>query len=187
MDNNPWRTLETKVLYENPWFRLREDEVIRPDGKTGIYSFIEVLPSVAIVAVNSEAEVILAGQWRYPTNIFSWEIPMGGLAHAQEGFLAAAKRELLEETGLIAENWQQIGEVHNSNSMTTDVINLFVASALTTQYCKPDDTERIKTKWVKFASAVEMALDGSITDASTVAAILKSDRIFRLTNNYAAR
>ncbi len=83
MDENPWRTLGSRVIYTNSWVRLREDTVIRPDGSEGIYGVLEVSPAVGIVAINDGDEVALVTQWRYTLEKMSTEIPTGG-SHASD-------------------------------------------------------------------------------------------------------
>ena len=74
MHSNPWKTLTSRIAYENAWIRLREDKVLRPDGHEGIYGVVELRPSVGVVAVNAVREIVLVGQWRYPLDRYSWEI-----------------------------------------------------------------------------------------------------------------
>jgi 8-oxo-dGTP pyrophosphatase MutT (NUDIX family) len=89
---------------------LREDNVIKPNGEKGIYGVVELPPAAGIVAMNAHHQIILVGQWRYVHNKFSWEIPTGS-SEAGESILTAAKRELLEETGIEAEDWIPLGTI----------------------------------------------------------------------------
>jgi hypothetical protein len=77
---NPWTTLASKTVYTNPWVKVREDEVIRRDGQPGIYSVVEIRPSVGVLAFNEKGEIALVGQWRYTLGRYSWEIVRGGSA-----------------------------------------------------------------------------------------------------------
>ena len=122
--SNPWKTLDTKLIYENAWLRLREDSVIRPDGGEGIYSVVELPPSVGIIAVDDSGQVALVTQWRYVHNKMSIEIPTGSSSERDATLRVAAERELLEETGLSAHRWQELGSIDNSNGATTDVAHL---------------------------------------------------------------
>lgn len=176
---NPWHTLGSRIVYENPWLRLREDRVIRPDGKEGIYGVVEMRPSVGVVALNAEEEIALVGQWRYAHHKFSWEIPTGGSSAADRDVGDAARRELEEETGLQAARWIPLGSIDNSNGVTTDVAHLYLASQLTYLGPKQDPEERIVTRWVAFPRAVQMVMDGDITESCSVAAILKIDHLRR--------
>ncbi|MBU1054909.1 MAG: NUDIX hydrolase [Proteobacteria bacterium] len=170
---NPWKTVSTKTIYENPWLRLREDEVIRPDGKDGIYGVVEIKPSIGVVAINEKDEIAIVGQWRYTLKKYSWEIPTGGSVKEDNTILDAAKRELEEETGIQAAEWTALGSIDNSNGVTTDVAHLFLAKRLTYLTPKQEPNEQIVTKWISFKRAVQMVMNGDITESCSVAAILK--------------
>ena len=171
---NPWRTLSSRIAYENQWIRIREDRVLRPDGREGIYGVVEIRPSVGVVAVNDQDEIVLVGQWRYPLGRHSWEIPRGGSSPGETDLLAVAMRELLEEAGVTAAEWQSLGALDVNNGVTTDVEHLFLATGLTVGKAQPEGDEAITSCWVPFAEAVEMAKDGRITECCSVAAILKA-------------
>lgn len=174
---NPWKTLNSRVVYENPWVRLREDEVIRPDGNSGIYSVLEVPLSIGVVALNDRDEIPIVGQWRYAHKKFSWEIPTGGSNKEDKTTLDAAKRELTEETGLVAETWISLGSIDNSNSATTEVANLFLATNLTLKERHQEPDEKIEVIWIDFSKAVEMVMRNEITESCSVAGILKVERL----------
>lgn len=173
VSRNPWQTLASRVAYENPWIRIREDQVIRPDGGPGIYGVVEIRPSVGIVAVNDADEVVLVGQWRYSVNRYSIEIPRGGSHPRETDMLRVAQRELAEEAGVIAAHWQALGSVDVCNGVADDIQTLFLATTLSETETQLDPEEDIKVEWVPFDDAVEMALDGRITEVCSVAAILK--------------
>ncbi|MFH2044323.1 MAG: NUDIX hydrolase [Pseudomonadota bacterium] len=174
---NPWKAISTKTIYENPWLRLREDKVIRPDGKDGIYGVVEIKPSIGVVAINEKDEIAIVGQWRYTLNKYSWEIPTGGSATEDETILDAAKRELEEETGIQAAEWTALGSIDNSNGVTTDVAHLFLAKHLTCATSKQEPNEQIVNKWISSERAVQMVMEGEITESCSVAAILKVDKL----------
>jgi 8-oxo-dGTP pyrophosphatase MutT (NUDIX family) len=176
MRPNPWKMLRSRIAYENAWLRLREDAVLRPDGKEGIYGVVELRPSVGVVALNAEREIVLVGQWRYPLGRYSWEIPRGGSMAGETDLLAVAQRELREEAGLVAAKWQQLGAVDLNNGVTTDVEHLFLAGSLTGCEPDPDPEEEFEVRWVPLERAVAMALGGEITEVCTVAAILMASR-----------
>jgi 8-oxo-dGTP pyrophosphatase MutT (NUDIX family) len=176
---NPWKTHSSREVYKNAWIRVREDQVTRPDGGSGIYGVIEIRPSVGVVAFNERDEIVLVGQWRYPHDHYSWEIPRGGSAPGEADMLAAAKRELAEEAGLIAQEWEYVGAVDCCNGVVNDVQTLYVARDLATTAKQPDPEEEIAVCWKRFAEAVEMSVDGRITEVSSIAAILIVERLRR--------
>ena len=171
---NPWRTLSSRVVYRSPWLVLREDEVIRPDGAEGIYGVVEIPFSCGVVALDCDNQIALVSQWRYVHGKLSLEIPTGGSAQGEIP-LAAAKRELIEETGLTAGSWTPLGTVDNSNGVTTDVAHMFVARDLKSGAPVPQGDERVELRWMPFAGAVRLVLTGGITESVSVAAILKAE------------
>jgi 8-oxo-dGTP pyrophosphatase MutT (NUDIX family) len=170
---NPWKTLTSRVAYQNAWLRVREDQVIRPDGKPGIYGVVEILPSVGIVALSARDEIVLVGQWRYTLNRHSWEIPRGGSLADETEMQRAAERELAEEAGVHAARWQPLGTVDVGNGVLTDVQSLYLATELSATDTNFDAEEDIRIMWKPFDEAVEMAMDGTITEVCSIAAILR--------------
>jgi 8-oxo-dGTP pyrophosphatase MutT (NUDIX family) len=170
---NPWRTLASRIAYENRWIRVREDEVVRPDGGLGIYGVVEIRPSVGIVAMNDRDEIVLVGQWRYAPGRYSWEIPRGGSHPGETDMRAVAQRELAEEAGVVAASWEPLGAVDVCNGVADDVQSLFLATQLTATPMRLDPEEDIVAAWTPFDEAVRMAMDGRITEVCSVAAILK--------------
>lgn len=175
---NPWRTLGSRVVYRNSWIVLREDTVIRPDGDDGIYSVVEIRPSCGVVAISDDGQIALVSQWRYVHGKMSLEIPTGG-SDPGETPLAAAKRELAEETGLAAASWTELGAIDNSNGVTTDVSHMFLARDLSATVQERQGDERIELVWLPFADAVARVMSGEITESVSVAAILKAEMLRR--------
>ena len=104
----PWTQLSTRRVYQNPWIDVRQDEVITPGGSNGIYGVVHFRNlAVGIIPVSENGTTFLVGQYRYPLDEYSWEIPMGGCPLGTP-VVASAKRELKEETGLLAEEFEQI-------------------------------------------------------------------------------
>ena len=171
---NPWKTKSSRIAYQNSWIRVREDQVIRPDGGPGLYGVVEIRPSVGVVAMNERDEIVLVGQWRYALARHSWEIPRGGSHPGEADMLAVAKRELAEEAGVQAAHWEPLGSVDVCNGVTDDVQTLFRATQLSSTDRKLDPEEDIVVEWRPFEEALQMALDGRITEVCSVAAILKA-------------
>ncbi|MCP4522462.1 MAG: NUDIX hydrolase [Cytophagales bacterium] len=170
---NPWKKLSTKFIYENPWIEVKEDKVINPSGNEGIYGTVHFKnKAIAVVPIDDEGNTYLVGQYRYPLDIYSWEIPMGGGLNADD-ILDSAKRELKEETGLIAKKWQNIAKIHTSNSVTDEEGFIFVATDLQQGESEPEDTEDLIVKKLPFEEAIAMTMRGEITDAISISAILK--------------
>lgn len=176
MARNPWKTLATRPIYETPWFSVRCDDVLRPDGQPGTYSVVhsERL-AVGVVPLWDDGTVTLVGQWRYPLGEYSWEIPEGGGDLARDP-IEAARIELREEAGIEARSWAYLGRCHTSNCWTDEVAHLFLAQDLVQGAAEPGGDEEIATRRVPVAEAIEMALDGRITDAISIAALFRLAR-----------
>jgi 8-oxo-dGTP pyrophosphatase MutT (NUDIX family) len=170
---NPWTTIVSRIAYENAWIRVREDQVIRPDGAPGVYGVVEIRPSVGVVAIDGRDRVVLVGQWRYSVNRYSWEVPRGGSHPGERDMLEVAKRELAEEAGVRAAHWQKLGPVDVCNGVADDVQTLFLATELTGTDMRLDPEEDITVEWHPFEEAVRMVMDGRITEVCSMAAILK--------------
>ncbi|WP_047863775.1 NUDIX domain-containing protein [Rubrobacter aplysinae] len=170
-DRGPWKVLGSSAVYENPWISVREDRVVRPDGEPGIYGVVHYKNlAVGVLAVEDD-HLYLVGQYRYPLGAYSWEIPEGGCPEDEEP-LEAARRELAEETGLVARDWRLLGEAHLSNSVSDEYGVWFVATGLEAGERRPEGTEELAVRRVPVGEALEMASDGRITDALSLVAIM---------------
>lgn len=170
---NPWTLVNSRDVYENNWIALAEDEVINPAGKPGIYGTIHFKSrACGVIPIDEQGNTWLVGQYRYVLNQYSWEIPMGGVP-LDEDLLVGAQRELREETGLSANRWEKILDVHISNSVTDEAGAVFVATELTHGEPEFEDTEDIEIRKLPFAEAVGMVLNGEITDVLSVAGVLR--------------
>ena len=168
-----WECLARKVVYENDWMTVLEDDVINPGGGRNQYGHVHFRNrAVAILAMDDADNVWLVGQERYTLAEYSWELPMGG-APLDEDLLAAAQRELQEETGLTAVNWSQLMKLHPSNSITDEVGYVFLATDLTEGKTSFDETEDLSVRCLPLEEAVQMVFDGDITDAMSAAALLR--------------
>ncbi len=170
---NPWKTTSVKEIYDNPWIKLTHREVINPSGNEGIYGVVHFKNiAVGIIPLDEEDHTWLVGQYRYTLEQYSWEIPEGG-SPVGESILESAKRELKEETGIEAAEWEQFLEIHLSNSVTDEYGVAFVARNLSFGAANPEDTEQLKVKKLPFKEVVGMVMRGEITDALSVSAVLK--------------
>ncbi|MCC5921266.1 MAG: NUDIX hydrolase [Cyclobacteriaceae bacterium] len=172
--SNPFTKLSERIIYENDWIGVFEDEIIKPNGEPGQYGKVHFKnTAIGIVPLDAEGYTFLVGQYRYTLNEYSWEIPMGGVPE-EEDHLAGAQRELEEETGLKARKWQKIMRIHTSNSVTDEVGYVFLAEDLHKGATNFDDTEVIHLKRLPLRDAWQMVMDGLITDAISIAGISKA-------------
>ena len=174
---NPWRTRGSREVYVNPWIRVREDHVIRPDGRDGIYGVVEFQNiALGIVPVADNGDTYLVGQWRYPLGAYSWEIPEGG-GPLGVAALESAKRELAEEVGLTASVWTDLGPFHLSNSVTNEEGRIFLAQGLTEGEAEPEGDEVLVVRRLPLVEAYEMAMDGRITDGVSIIGLARAVRV----------
>ncbi|MBK1441689.1 NUDIX hydrolase [Parapedobacter sp. ISTM3] len=177
MGANNWETIQSHTVYENPWVQVEHHDVITPAGKPGIYGVVKFKnKAIGIVPVDDDGFTYLVGQYRYTLGEYSWEIPEGG-GPLVEDPLAAAQRELKEETGLVAENWQRIGRIHTSNSVTDEEGFIFLAQGLTQGDAEPEETEQLQVRRVALTEAVAMVMRSEITDSISMCAILMAARM----------
>ena len=180
--HNPWQTLGTEIKYQNPWIRVRQDEIINPSGKPGVYGVVSMKnKAIGIVPIDSEGNTWLVGQYRYALSEYSWEIPMGG-GPVELDVLESAQRELREETGLLAARWTRIARLHTSNSVTDEEGFVFLAEELTQGEWEPEETEDLRLWKLPLAQAVELCMSDRITDAISVAGLLKAEKVLASRN-----
>jgi 8-oxo-dGTP pyrophosphatase MutT (NUDIX family) len=171
--SNPWTTLSSRLVYDNPWISLREDDVLRPDGQRGIYGVVHFKNrAVGVLPVDEKGRVWLVGQHRYPLDIYSWEIPEGGCPESETPE-DTAHRELREETGLVAGKLELFATAHLSNSVSDEVAYIFRATDLTEGPHDPEGCERIDVRRVEWDVAWSMLRRGEITDSMSVIALLQ--------------
>lgn len=174
-----WKKVSTRTVYENDWMQVREDEVINPGGGNNLYGHVHFKNrAVAIIALDDMDNTWLVGQDRYTLGEYSWELPMGG-APLDEPPLHAAKRELQEETGIRAANWEELMRLHPSNSITDELGFVFIARDLSFGETAFEEAEQLEVRKLPLADAVEMVLDGRITDAISAAALLRMNAVRR--------
>jgi len=175
LNKSPWQTRSRSKIYENPWISISEHQVIDPSGMPGIYGIVHMKNyAIGIIPVDERGNTWLVGQYRYALDQYSWEIPMGG-SPIDQSPLEGAKRELKEETGITANRWELLMELHTSNSVTNEYAQVYVATELQFGETAHEPTEQLKIHKLPLAEAVKMAQTGEITDAISVAALLRID------------
>ena len=170
---NPWTILSRANVYENDWIRVDHHEVLGPSGKPGIYGTVHFKnQATGVVPIDKSGNVILVGQYRFPFNAYSWEIPEGG-GELSATALESAQRELREECGLVARRWMEIQCLDLSNSVSDERSTAFLAWELSEIPAEPDEHEELQVARVPFWDALNRAKRGEIRDAISVAALFR--------------
>lgn len=171
--SNPWKRLNSKEVFDNPWITVFEEDVINPGGGLSHYGRVHYKNlAIGIIPLDNLRNTWIVGQWRYTLNEYSWEIPMGGGPLGIDR-LESAKRELKEETGLTAGKWTQLLKMHLSNSVTDEIGYAYLAEDLTEGETEFEETEDLEIRRLPFTEVVDMCLKGKITDGLSVTAILR--------------
>lgn len=168
-----WKTLSSKIVYENPRFRIREDRVTRPNGDEGTFFVMDRPPVVVIVPISANKEIYLIRINRYTTGQAHWELPAGSSDKQDE--LVAARRELKEETGLVSKEWSSLGTIEIAPGMTGQLAYVFVAQGTTITDQNDQDEENIdRMQKFSFGKVLDMIEKGEIVNGPSISAIMKA-------------
>jgi 8-oxo-dGTP pyrophosphatase MutT (NUDIX family) len=171
---NPWKILDSSEIYNNPWIKLTEHKVLNPSNNPGIYSVVHFKHlAIGVIPLDENLNTWIVGQYRFPLNKYSWEIPEGGGKHNADP-LESAKRELSEEVGLAANKWTLIQEFNTSNSVTDEHSLIYLAQELSFHESHPEDDEELIVKKIPFSELYDMVLNGEIMDSLTIVAVYKT-------------
>jgi 8-oxo-dGTP pyrophosphatase MutT (NUDIX family) len=174
-----WSVRTARTAYENPWLILRHYEAVAPTGNPAIYGVVSFKNfAIAILPLHDNGEVTLVGQHRMPLADYTWEIPEGGGPIGVDP-LESAKRELQEEAGLVASDWRQVLRFQLSNSISDERGFGFIATGLSPVEVDPDATEALQIARAPFRQALDLAVAGEMTDAMTVAMLLRAYHMAR--------
>lgn len=170
---NPWQIQSSKEIYSNPWISLTEFQVLNPAGNKGIYGKVHFKNlAIGIIPVDNEGNTWLVGQYRFPLEAYSWEIPEGG-GQVDVSPEESASRELLEETGLTAQKMVCIQKMYLSNSVSDELALIFLATELSAGKADPEETEQLEVIKIPLVEAFARVHSGEITDSMSVAGLLK--------------
>ena len=166
--NGPWTVNAERTAFDNPWISVEDHAVVHPDGSDGEYGVVRFKNvAIGILPVAENGDVTLVGQHRYPHEKYSWELPEGG-GPINVDPLVSAKRELEEETGLIAGQWRSLTAFDVSNSVTDERAACFLAWDLEAGAAAPEPSEALTIKRIKFESLLDLVMTGEIKDSLTI-------------------
>jgi 8-oxo-dGTP pyrophosphatase MutT (NUDIX family) len=170
---DPYTILDRRMIYDSPWIRVREDRYQHRKGASGRYAVCGFQRmACGVLALDDQDRVVLVGQWRYPLETYTWELPEGGGDEGESPF-EAIRRELAEEAGLCARNWEPLCFFHPSNSSTDEEAFLFLATDLTpTDTHQAEDNEELLLHREPFGDCLKRILSGELTDSLTAMALL---------------
>lgn len=167
-----WQMLSQEVVHENPWFNVRHDKVLTPEGKQGNFYVVSKPPAVIIVATDEQKRIALIRLYRYPTQQFSLEVPAGGVEN-NEPPIEAAKRELQEEAGCVAKTWKELGVIQLANGALDQLAHVFHASDISLEHESKQIEEGIdQLNFVSEAEVRAMIKRGEITSSPILASLL---------------
>lgn len=171
-----WQKLHTKQVYQNRYMTVTEEDVLTNHGDKLVYGVVHKNPFVVIIATK-EDQVLLVGQYRYPIDYFSWELPMG---HAESSSIQdAARAELQQETGLVAQDLSEIGTFYPAPGHLDQIGHIFVVTQYQVGKQELEPAEKgMQMKWVTLTELEKMITDGTIKDGPTLACL----KIFELYN-----
>lgn len=170
--HGPWTITRSHKIYEDPWIRLDRDDVLRPDGLPGTYSTVHLKHGVTVVALDEKRQVHLTREFHYAVGRVTVEGSSGGIEE-NESADSAARRELLEELGITAQRWTDLGSVDPFTSAILSPVRLFLAEELAFQPQQLEGTELIDHVIVPLNEALDLVMRSEITHAPTCVALLK--------------
>jgi len=169
-----WTELDREEIYENPWIKVTESKVLNPNGGEGIYGVVHFKNlAIGIIPLDEQNITWIVGQHRFPFDgKYTWEIIEGG-GPLEDDPEDSARRELLEEAGIKAENLELIQQMDLSNSATTETALIYVAKGLSFHHAQPDETEDLLVRKIPFEELYQMVINGEVTDSLSVAGVLR--------------
>jgi ADP-ribose pyrophosphatase len=163
-------------VFRGKLLHVRRDTVRLPDGKTTQREYIQHPGAVAIIAVLDSGELLLERQYRYPVRREMIELPAGKI-DPNEPPLETGKRELLEETGYVAESWQHVADVDLAIGYSDERIHFYLAKGLKHVGAQLDEGEFVEVFPLPLATALDWVREGKITDVKTVSGLLWAEKV----------
>lgn len=178
MSTRPFRLIDSKIIYNNGWIRVNEDQVIRPGGDKGIFGVITMKEGSTVLPISDEGDVYLVREYKYGIAAMSVEAMSGGL-DGNESPLEGAKRELREELGYGAQSWTYLGYVDPFTTLVRSRNHMFLAEGLEAGSAVDDPNEVVEALRMPLADAVEMVMNAEITHSASCVLLLKADRLLK--------
>ena len=167
-------TTHSETIYNGKIITVKKDTVTLPNGNKAFREVVEHPGGVGVLPIDSNKDIFLVEQFRYPYKEATLEIPAGKRDSKDEAPLECGRRELSEETGATAENFTFLGELYPTPGYCGEIIYLFLATEISFGKTHPDEDEFLNLKKIPFETALQMVMSGEIKDSKTQAAILKA-------------
>jgi ADP-ribose pyrophosphatase len=171
--SRPFRTVRSRIAWSCPWYRVREDVIVLPDGSEGVYNVVEHPGAVWIVPVTAAGEVVLLNHYRHTVDDWCWEVPAGGLKAGQQPS-DAAREELAQEIGGRAQHWHYIGPFYGSNGISNEQGHIYLALGVVLGAPAHEPAEVIEIHRKPLAEALRMAQANEMSDGPSALALLLS-------------
>ncbi|MCP4426275.1 MAG: NUDIX hydrolase [Chloroflexi bacterium] len=170
-NNSPYKTISSRIAWSCPWYSVRQDEIITPDGRPGVYNTIAKSDAVWIVPVTPNGQIVMIHNYRYTVDDWCWEVPAGGVKPGQT-LEEAAREELLEEVGGTAVALQKFGQFYSANGICNEMGHYYLATGVTLGATNHESTEVMEVRLIPIDEALRMARAGEISDGTAVLALL---------------
>lgn len=174
----PFRTVESQVVWSCPWFSVRRDEIMLPDGQPGVYNVVQHPGAVWVVPVTAAGDVLLIRHYRYAVDDWCWEVPAGGIREGQTPF-EVAREELKQEVGGEAAEWEYIGRFYASNGISNEVGHAYLATGVEQGATRHEPAEVMEIHPTPVAETMAMARRGEIMDGPSALALFLCERQLR--------
>ncbi len=167
----PFQTVSSRVVWSCPWYRVRQDEIITPDGRPGVYNTVEKADAVWVVPVTADGYLLMVYQYRYTIDEWCWEVPAGSVKPGQTPEVAA-REELREEVGGTGGDLSYVGRFYLANGICNEVGHIFIATGVTGGATHHEAAEVMEVHRLPIGEALAMARAGQVTDGPTALALL---------------
>ncbi|MCA9919198.1 MAG: NUDIX hydrolase [Anaerolineales bacterium] len=169
----PFKTLSSKIAWSCPWYAVRQDEILLPDGSQGVYNTVTKATAVWILPITPQKEIVLCRSYRYTVDDWCWELPAGGVKPGQT-LEEAALDELHEEVGGVCQSLEHLGQFYTANGICDEVGHYFLATGVTLGETAHEPAEVILVQRKPIEEVLAMALDGQISDAPSALVLLRA-------------
>lgn len=181
---SPFRTQASKIAWSCPWYSVRQDRILLPDGQRGVYNVVQHPGAVWIVPLTSDGEIVLVYHYRYTVDDWCWEIPAGGMKNGLAPAEVAAT-ELREEIGGTASQMEYFGQFYTANGIANEVAHIFIASGVALGVTAHEPAEVMEIHPIPLAEVLRMAKANEISDGpSALAILLCAERLKELAEGF---